>query len=267
MKKSIFSSLYLMTLILAAVMHYASPAYSEPMDDEGSSGIEMTRTTLEEWVETRKIISNEKRDFEFAKEMLSERIELVEREIEALKTRIRAAEESITEADQKRGELLEQNERLKEASSSLKETVDDLEVRTKTLLSQLPDPIRERIKPLSQRFPENPGETKMSLSERFQNIIGVLNEINKFNREITMTSEVRDLPDGSSVEVTALYVGIGQGYYVSAKGDIAGVGTVSKQGGWGWKQADKAADEIREVISILKNETVAKFVQLPVEIL
>lgn len=227
--------------------------------------IDNTRAALEKWVETRRIISREKHDFELGREMISERIKLVEREIESLRGKISETGESITEANKKRTELIVENEKLKEASASLSGMVTGLESRTRDLLKRLSDPIRERVKPLSQRFPEDPDETKLSLGVRFQNIVGVLNEVNKFNREITVTSEVRVLPDGTSAEVTVLYIGIGQAYYVNGNGDVAGIGTSSPEG-WVWIPANEAAAGIAKAIAILKNETTATFVQLPIEI-
>ncbi len=161
--------------------------------------------------------------------------------------------------------MIKENEKLKKASTSLSSTIDTLESRTKKMLSKLPDTIRERVKPLSQRLPENPSETKLSIAERFQNVVGILNEIDKFNREISVTSEVRTLPDGSSVEVAALYVGIGQAYYASTNGNVAGIGTLSDSE-WIWQPKNEAADQINEAIAILKNEKVASFVQVPVDI-
>lgn len=230
-----------------------------------NSDLENTRAIIEKWVETRRIISQEKHDFQLAKEMLSERIELVKREISTLRGKIDETKKNITDADQKRGELLEENDKLKDASLSLNSTINKLESETKKLLKRLPDPIKERVKPLSQRIPEKPDETKLSLGERFQNVVGVLNEVNKFNREITLTSEVRDLPDGTSTEVTALYIGIGQGYYVNGSGTVAGIGTSSPDG-WVWSPANDAGEEISKAIAILKNEAPASFVKLPLEI-
>lgn len=230
-----------------------------------SAEVDGVRAALEKWVESRKVISQEQREWALGKEMLNERVELVQQEIDSLKEKISEAEESISEADKKRSSLVEENDRLKEASVALNETVLTLESNTQSLLKRLPDPLRERVKPLSQRIPEDVEETKLSLAERFQNIIGILNEVNKFSREITLTSEVRSLPDGSSAEVTAMYVGIGQAYYASADSKIAGIGTAGSDG-WSWQPANDAAAEIAEAIAILKNEQVASFVQLPVEI-
>ena len=229
------------------------------------SGTDGVRAALEKWVESRRSISLEQRDWALGKEMINERIDLVQQGINDLKEKIAEAEKSIDEADKKRADLVEQNDALKEASAVLDETVLTLENSTKALLERLPDPIRDRVKPLSQRIPEDARETEASLSERFQNIIGILNEVNKFSREITMTSEVRSLPDGSSAEVTALYIGISQAYYASSDGKIAGTGTASATG-WEWTANNGIAGEIMNAIAILKSEQVASYVQLPVEI-
>ncbi len=232
---------------------------------EADDGIDGVRAALEKYVETRKVISAEQRDWKLGREMLNERIDLVQQEIDSLREKIGNTEESIGEADKKRAELVEENERLKSASEALDGNVLSLEDNTRRLLKRLPDPIRERVRPLSQRLPEDPAETKLSLAERFQNVIGILNEVNKFNREITMTSEVRTLPDGTSAEVTALYAGIGAAWYATADGKSAGVGGPSDDG-WAWTPANEDADEIAHAIAILKNEQVAAFVRLPVEI-
>jgi FtsZ-binding cell division protein ZapB len=232
---------------------------------EAGNGVDGVRASLEKWVDTRKVISQEKRDWDLGQEMLNERISMLEREIETLRARIAEAQESITDADQKRAGLLEENEALKAASSGLAESMAVFEIRTRSLLNRMPDPIRERVKPLSQRIPVEVGETKLSFAERFQNVVGILNEVNKFNREITVTSEVRALPDGTSAEVAAMYVGVSRAYYVGGNGTIAGYGTAGADG-WVWTAADEIAPQVARCIAILKNEQVASFVQLPVEV-
>ncbi len=227
--------------------------------------IDSVRVTLEKWVETRRVISKETQDWTLGREMLHERIALVQREIASLREKIGQAEASISDADQKHAELVAENDTLKTASETLAGIVARLEARTVVLIQRLPDPIRERIKPLSQALPEDANDTDRSLSQRFQNVIGILNEVNKFHREITVTSEVRTLPDGSVAEVAAVYVGLGQAYYIGANGSAAGVGRPSADG-WTWEAAEEAVDEIDRAIAILKNEQGASFVPLPVKV-
>ncbi|MBL8860491.1 MAG: DUF3450 family protein [Planctomycetes bacterium] len=227
--------------------------------------IATARTTLERWVETRRVISLEQSDWQVGKEVLESRAAVLLREIEALQGRIGDARGSIAEADKKREALLEENARLKEASASLATTVAGLEARTRALLRRLPDPIRERVKPLSQRLPDETAEARSTLSERFQNVVGILNEIDKFHRTITLTSEVRQLGDGTTAEVTAIYLGISQGYFVTASGLSAGTGTSGAEA-WVWTPANDAASRIARAIAVLKNEHVAEFVPLPMRI-
>jgi len=233
--------------------------------DPQESGVAQARSTLEQWVETRRVISKEKRDWALGRELLDERIALVQREIDGLRERTAQAQANVAEADLKRAELVGESERLKASSAELARIVAGFEARTLALLARLPEPIRERVKPLSQGIPAPGTETKQGLGLRFQNVIGILNEVNKFQREISMASEVRELADGTSVEVTAIYVGVGQGYYATADGRIAGVGR-SGPDGWTWTQLDEGAAQVAQVIAILKNDSVASFVQLPVRV-
>jgi FtsZ-binding cell division protein ZapB len=227
--------------------------------------VDEVRSTLERYVETRRILSKERLEFARAKQAILDRIELVEREIDSFKTRISETETSLAAADEKRSELAAANDSLKAASTSLTGVIAGLEARTLALLPRLPDPIRSRVKPLSQRIPGDPATTRLSLGDRFVNVVGILNEINKFNTEITTASEVRALPDGSSVEVTAVYLGIGQGYYVNSDATLAGVGAAEGVE-WTWTSENEAAPAIAKVVAILKNETPAAFVRVPMKV-
>jgi hypothetical protein len=253
----------IVALLLTAVLWVVTPAIIAA--DKDAANVDDARTTLKKWVETRRIISQEKRDWALAQEVLNERIDLVQREIDAQRAKIFEAETSTAEVDQKWVKMHEENEDLREATETLSNTLTALEERTQSLLKRLPEPIRVRVRPLSQRIPVSADATKLSLAERFQNLIGILNEVNKFDREITVTSEVHKLPDGTSAEVTALYVGISMGYYVSRNGKAAGVGTAAPDG-WVWKPANDNAAQVAKAIAILNNEQVASFVKLPMDI-
>lgn len=251
------AGLLLLPLGAALAQEVAGDAVPQP-------SVEETRAALQQWVETERIISQEKRDLALSKEVLGERIRLVQSEIDSLRKRIAEAEESISEADTKREEFLSENARLTEATNSLDGVLGMLEKHTLAMLPRLPEPLRERVKPLSQRIPKDDEERgKLSSSQRFQNVIGILNEINKFNREITVTSEVRSLADGNSAEVTVLYLGIGHAFYVDGSTRVAGVGTATADN-WVWTPVNDSAADIAKAIAILQNEQVASFTHVPV---
>lgn len=237
-----------------------------PSAEPAQNRVEAGRTALSAWIGIQQNIAREKRDWAVGREMLINSVGVYQRQIDSLQKRIAEAAESIGKADAKKVELVEENDRLDAALHSLRDVIDSLEARTKQLLPSLPDPIRERVKVFSQAIPADPAETKLALTLRFQNVIGLLNEVNKFSREITVASEVRQLGNGANAEVTAIYVGIGQGYYVTAKDDAAGVGIATPEG-WVWTPANDAAPQIRLAVQILSNERAAEFVELPVRIL
>lgn len=230
-----------------------------------TTALDATKTTIEKWVETRRIISKEQRDWQLGRELLQQRIAVVTREIEELRGRIADAKATASATAEKEATARAERDRLQEATAGLAAVVEGLEQRTRDLLARVPDPVRERVAALSQRLPAAGTVTKASLGDRFQNVIVILNEVNKMAGELSVVTEVRTLPGGTSTEVTTLYVGLGQGYYVNAKGDAAGIG-VAGPDGWVWTAANDAAPAIRDVIAIYRGEQVARFVRLPVRI-
>lgn len=240
-------------------------SYGTLSPDGGLQELDQARTTLDKWVETRRLISMEKRDWALGRELLLQRIRLVERELESLRERVTGAEAGIAEADRGGRALLERNERFKAADRTLEAVVEDLEQRTMQLLARVPDPLRERLKPISRRLPQPEGEARLSLAERFQSLMVLLGEIDKFNQVLTLVSEVRTLEVGQAIEVDTLYVGLGQAYYVTANGLHAGVGRVTTAG-WEWRSLDATAPRIRAAIAILRNEQPADFIRLPIDL-
>lgn len=230
-----------------------------------SQAVDEVRATLEKMVETRRILSQERRDWAIGREMLQDRIAVVEHESETLREKLANVQGNVADADKKRAELVAVKASYAADSRALLELAGSLEARTLGLLVRLPDPIRERVQPLSQRIPEDPAETKESLSNRFQNVVGILDQVDKFNREISVVSEVRTLAGGARAEVTAFYLGIGHGYYVTADGSAAGIGTGTPEG-WQWSPSETQGPNVARAIAIWKNEKGADFVPLPIRI-
>ncbi len=95
------------------------------------------------------------------------------------------------------------------------------------------------------------------------NVLGILNEVNKANGEITVTFEVRELAGGKPSEVRVLYVGLAQAYYVSASGE-AGIGRPSPAG-WVWEPSKAVANDVLTALEIVQGKHTPAFVPLPVK--
>jgi hypothetical protein len=227
-----------------------------------------TRATLERWVEARKQSSKARSDWRVEKESLQERVDVVRRQIATLKDRIAETEKSIGAADQQKTQLQADGAKIKVTTDRLEAGVAALEEQVRALLPRLPDPIQQKVAPLSQQFRapvEGVVQKKLSVGARFGNVLGVLNLVQKWNNEVSVTSEVRTLPDGTTAEVACIYFGLGQGFYVSAKGDAAGVGLGTPEG-WKWTPRNDAAQAIQAAIDVYQSKAMASFVGLPFEI-
>ena len=102
----------------------------------------------------------------------------------------------------------------------------------------------------------------MPATERAQVIVGILNELDKFNNAVTIFSEKRNNGKGEEVAVETVYVGLGAAYFVNDAGDFAGSGTPGADG-WEWTARSELASPVREVIRIYRNEQPARFISLP----
>ena len=224
--------------------------------------LEETRLTMDKWLETQQIISRERKDWQQGKEILLGRLELVKKEVATLEEKTRQAESSVAEADKKRSELLAENDQLKAAGAQLTEAVTGMEGEIRQMFKQLPEPIQTKLQPLYQRIPEDPAKTRVAAAERFQNILGILNELNKTNNEITVSYEVHNLADGKPSEVKAIYVGLAQAYYVSTRGE-AGIGCPTADG-WKWEPSKAVARDVLTALEILEGKQSPAFVPLPV---
>ncbi|MGE3171846.1 MAG: DUF3450 family protein [Planctomycetota bacterium] len=258
------------SLAAAALLGLLSPALVAQATDASAevtgARVDNARSSLQQWVEARKLIGKERNDWRVGKDLLQQRIDIVQRSIGSLRGKIGEAEQSIADVDRQKGELVARHAELQQITAALRQAIGDLEGRAKDLLALLPEPIRERVKPLSQQFPQDPADSKLSLGARMGNLLAVLSAVNKFHREITVTSEVRTLADGTAAEVAAVYLGLGQAFYVTAAGDAAGIGTISGEG-WTWMPLPRtAAPAIAQAIASYKNEREPGFALVPVRI-
>ena len=229
-------------------------------------GREEARQHLEKWLETQRLVSKEEQDWRVGKELVQERIDLIRRESDALTEKIAQTKKDSADAAAKVAELKAQNEALKGGMKPLQQDLKQLELRTLAVLPWTPEPVRQRVAPLSQRIPANPAESKLTLSERYQNIIGTLNELNKAARELSVSGEVRKLADGRQVEATVFYIGLSQAYYVNEKSGVAGLGKLGPLGTWEWEERNSLVAPVSQVLGIYRSEKPAAYVALPVSV-
>jgi hypothetical protein len=220
------------------------------------------RSSVEKWIAAQHLIDEERQAWRQEKEVLASRIDLLGSEIAAVEARLAEARERAAEARARDQGLEAERARLVETAAVLAGSVGDLEAEVRLLARRVPEAFQERIAPLLQRIPE--GAAQISVAERFQNVLGILNELQRINGEITVATEIRPLASGELVQVTTVYFGLGQAYYRSAGGET-GVGRPGPEG-WVWEADGRASREIAEMLDIVESKGSPKFVNLPVEV-
>lgn len=230
----------------------------------GSSSLEEMRLAMSKWIETQQIISKERKDWQQGKEILLGRLELVKKEVATLEEKIKQAESSVAESNKKRNELVAENDQLKAAGTQLTDAVTGMENEMRKLMKAVPEPLQTKLQPLFARFPEDTKKSRASAAERFQNVLGMLNEMNKANNEITVNYEVHNMADGRPAEVKAIYIGLAQAFYVSARGE-AGIGRPTPEG-WKWEPSKAVASDVLMALEIIQGKHSPAFVPLPVKL-
>jgi len=252
----------LLFLTGAATLRLETPQDGPP--GEASARLEETRLAMSKWIETQQILTRERNEWQHGKEVLLGRLELVKQDVAPLEQKIQEAEGAIAETAKKRAELAAEGAELEATLAQLLASVSVMEQGIRTLYRALPEPVQEKLQPLFERIPEDPATTKVGAPERFQNALGILNELNRLNNEVTVTYEVRKLSDGKPAEVQVLYAGLAQAWYVNHSGE-AGIGVPSATG-WSWRPEPEIADEVLTALEVLQGKHTPAFIPLPVRI-
>lgn len=231
----------------------------------GQDSISKTRNTLEQWVQTQQIISKTKSDWVLEKAILEDSQQLLQSELARLDAALEELDATATAADEERSELAAQKELMATASGVVEANIGALEIQLKAIIKTLPKPLVEKIKPLIRRLPDDPDNTKSTLGERVQNIVGILSQADKFNRTLTQISESRELGDGRVIEVRTLYWGLGGAFYVDAAGEYAGVGYPGADG-WEWPQIEGSEAPIKRLFDVYEGTEDIQFVEVPARI-
>ena len=221
---------------------------------------------VKKWANIRQLISSEREGWRERKELLTYNIQLLETEIGNLDEQIAEAEERAKEAEREQS-ILRAVESSHRAATAIVETkIGEYENKIRALKEQFPQPLIERIERFTVQIPESSEETDLSLAQRTSNMLRILEEVDKFNSNVTVLRELQEVASGQVVEVKTMYLGLAQGYYVDPSAKYAAVGR-PRPDGWKWDPKNAIAKEISRSIAMYeKTETPAEFIELPVSI-
>ena len=245
-------------ITLALVLFSQLPVY-------GASPYNQTRSLVETWVQTKKLVAQLKADWKEENEILNQSITALEREVSSVESAMGAVDKDLTQADKEFETATQEKDSLTQFGDRLKSLLAKLEQSVISLNRRLPAGLQQSVSSMINRIPEDPENTKVSLSSRMVNVVGFINEVNKFNGSISVSSELRQNESGAELQVKVLYVGLAQAYFSSPDGSFAGIGLPGGEG-WEWSNQPSMAPAIQQAIEIYEGSAPAAFVELPMTI-
>lgn len=222
--------------------------------------IEKTREVISQYVETRQAIARVKNEWKAYQELSNRRIDLYEREIRKLTDTIQEAEEQTTQAERSIAEVRDQIDALRAANSVVAKSLPAMEDKMRELNQYFPKPLQTKVKPLVQQL----GKSRQA-SDGMAVLIGILNEVDKFNAEYNFDTDEKSL-GGETKLVDVIYIGLATAFYADKEGNLGGIG-VPAEGGWKWTERNDLAPVIRDAVLYYNGDIKpAMLVDLPVEI-
>jgi hypothetical protein len=231
----------------------------------GGEPLSDARSVLETWVQTRQLIARTRSDWQADRDALEQTVGLYERELKMIEEAMSKVSTNQTQVVKERDDAEALKRASTEALDRAKAAATELEAGTKETVRLLPAPLQDLVKKELARLPADPANTRMSAAERIQVLVGILNEIDKFNNAVNVFSEKRANAKGEAIAVQTLYVGLGAAYFVNDTADFAGAGVPGKDG-WRWTIQSELAPTVQDALKIYRNERSARFVKLPVTI-
>ncbi|GEM_PF-471154 len=217
------------------------------------------QSKLEQWVKTRQLISAERAAWEEEKATLAGLSEVRLRESEQLDDFIAAAGARVAEVDGKRTAFAKEEADLKAWRAVMEKEVASLEQQIRPLLPRVPLPLRGKVEEALIRL-ESP-DPDHPLQNRARDILLVLQAYLDFQNALTVDSDIREIA-GARREVSILYLGMAQAWYVDLEGKHSGYGIPSNKG-WIWTEDNSIASRVRAAIDIQARRAAPAFVKLP----
>lgn len=224
-----------------------------------------SRSKLQEWVETQRILSEEQADWMIEQEALKDTSELLSQELETLEQSIKELQATTTAADEEKAELNTQIDERKRVVATSEAMIAQLEKKIAALYETFPQPLKATLKPIYTRIPKDPANTTVQAGQRLANITYILQKAEEFNSDIHVVNETVE-ENGTKFQVKVVYWGLSEGWYVDAASKSTAGRMIPGPDGW-TKQSDPSiAEQVATLVGVYEDTADIQFVDLPVSV-
>lgn len=252
------SFLNIVAFALIAVAEVRGQGSEQEHDIAGS------RELIRQWVQTERLISEEKTAWQIEKQQMSDLLNIYQKEMKLLDEELSVAGASAELVDENKEKLEAGLVQYREARQMLREAMGRLLPRIKKLVKRFPDPLLEELD-ADLDFLNSP-EALESPRDVLKSMIAVLNAAGRFNRTLTLADETRTLANGKRISVNVIYLGLSRAYFTAETGALAGFGMPSDTEGWSWAEAEGIAEQVRKTIRVYLKSEQPQLIDLPVQL-
>ena len=222
-----------------------------------SAQIKDTHKIIEEWIETKLIISEETAKWESEKAALTDLQDALSQEIEQLDKSLEMFQKEETTIEEERSKLTARREAAQKSTRNIFDELEKLRSEIDSIFKILPTPLGNKL----ITFREKLEDQDLPLRKRLEIAVSILQSVHLFNRSVTM-ERIEFTLEGKSREFMVIYFGLGAAYFVNESGTIAGYGK-SNDEGWEWTRMDSLAPEVSNGVDLMKNRALPSFLELP----
>jgi hypothetical protein len=222
--------------------------------------VQETRSTVREWIALEETRASEQRAWKEERALIHDRQEALAREAERLEAALAAYRSALDGDDEERTALQADAQRLEAARDVLTDRLPDLKRRLLAWRPLFPAELDRKLAPSYVTLSSNAGKP----AEQFQAGLTILSALHDFNRTLSTGRLPHPLPDNGPAEVSVLYAGFGQAWYVGP--DDAGFGYPTEDG-WRWQRRSDLRGAIAKALERHGAGTAEReAIDLPVEL-
>jgi Protein of unknown function (DUF3450) len=251
-------------LVLVLLVAFSLPCLSETSVD----GL------MQKWIQLESQKGKLQMEWAERKSELERRQQLLETEKSALSEVVSQTEVSTSDMDQHRKTLLTDQEQLEQEQSLLTEQINQAVLSIQSFQYKLPPPLADEVGVKMGLL-----DTNLSQSEKLERLLSIFKLIDEFNQRVAIHKATIDLAANNdeaarSIRVTQIYLGLSQGWYLSEDASEYGYGRATQLGWKWWSKNELEAElgreldpqEIKNMIAIIENPTLADLVSLPIKL-
>ena len=132
-----------------------------------------------------------------------------------------------------------------------------------SIMARLPEPLAQHWQKSLTKL--HTSDEQGSNSEVLETYLTVLKSLEDFQGKVTLHQSLMEV-DGQKILVDQVYLGVGQGWYVSRDGELAGIGHAGDES-WQWRASNNLAAQLGDVVKALQSPEQSRILGITVDLL